>query len=116
MSDQPSPARRIPLPNGASVVLLAVLAVLYFSPFSDLDYTWQIRTGGEIVRTGELRPVENFSYTINGTRPPDFEWLYEVALWAVWQVFGYGGLKLLKTLLVLAPLVVVAWHLRRQGV
>src|SRR5262249_49804843 len=90
--------------------------VNYCAPFADLDYTWQLRTGGEIVRTGELRPVEAFSYTIAGTRPPDFEWLYEVALWALWEAFGYGGLKLLKTLLVAAPLAVVAWHLRRQGV
>lgn len=109
-----------PLPNGTSIVLLVLLGVNYFAPFADLDYTWQIRTGGEIVRTGELRPVETFSYTINAdnadTRPPDFEWLYEVVLWAVWSVFGYGGLKLLKTLLVAATLLVVAWHLRRQGV
>jgi hypothetical protein len=97
-------------------VLLVLLGVVYFSPFADLDYTWQIRTGGEIVHTHELRPVESFSYTIAGTRPPDFEWLYEVVLWAVWEVFGYGGLKLLKTVLVVAPPVVVAWHLRRQGV
>src|SRR4051812_15033934 len=113
MGDQP-PRGRLPLPNGTSVVLLALLAVNYFSPFADLDYTWQIRTGGEIVRTGELRPVEGLSYTIAGTRPPDFEWLYEVVLWAVWEVFGYGGLKLLKTLLVGGTLAVVGWHLRRQ--
>src|SRR5687767_4344233 len=100
-----------PVPNATSLVLLVLLAVNYVSPFADLDYTWQIRTGEQIVRTGELRPVETFTYTIAGTRPPDFEWLYEVLLWGVWEGFGHGGLKLLKTLLVAAPLLVLALHL-----
>src|SRR5260221_1306808 len=102
--------------NATSVVLLVLLGMNYFVPFADLDYTWQIRTGGEIVSTGDLRPVEVFSYTMAGRRAPDFEWLYEVVLWGTWTVFGYGGLKLLKTLLVAAPLFVLGWHLRRCDV
>ena len=118
MNDHPPPAPRpwLPIPNACSIVLLVLLGTNYFVPFGDLDYTWQIRIGSEIVHTGDLRPVDSFSYTIPGERPPDFEWLYEVVLWSVWSVFGYGGLKLLKTLLVLGPMLIVAWHLRQQGV
>src|SRR4051812_48901487 len=116
MGQPSSRFRPPPLPNATSLFLLGLLAWNYYVPFADLDYTWQIRTGGEIAATGDPRPVDSFTYTIAGTRPPDFEWLYEVVLWGLWSVFGYGGLKLLKTLLVAAPLVVLAWHLRRQGV
>ena len=68
-----------------------------------------------------LRTPDSFTYTIAGWKVPDFEWFYEVTLWAVWQTFGYGGLRLLKTLLVTATLVLLAWRLhagavRRHGI
>src|SRR5215470_5509385 len=81
----------LPSPN-----LLTLLFLLL--PFADLDFTWQVRTGGEIVRSGNLRVEDSFTYTIDGKHLPDFEWLYEVVLWGVWTVSGYGGLHLLKTL------------------
>src|SRR5205823_6773714 len=103
-------------PNGFSLAVIVLMAANYFSTFGDLDYTWQIRTGEIIVRTGDLQPADHFSYTIAGQELPDFEWLYEVVLWLVWDHFGYGGLKLLKTLLVGATLLLVAWRLRAAGV
>src|SRR5262245_39517066 len=107
---------RFTIPNLCSLAVITLLAVNYFAPLADLDFTWQIRTGEQIVSTGHLRPPEAFTYTIAGTPVPDFEWLYEVALWSVWRVWGFGGLKLLKTLLVLTPLLLLAWRLRREGV
>jgi hypothetical protein len=92
------------------------MAATYFSAFGDLDFSWQVRTGERIVRTGELRPTDDFTYTIAGSRVPDFEWLYEVSLWGAWSVWGYGGLKLLRVVLVAAPLLLVGLRLRREGV
>jgi hypothetical protein len=103
-------------PNAFSVVVVLLLAVNYFSPFADLDYTWQERTGEQILQSGRLRTEDAFSYTIAGQRVPDFEWLYEVTLAVVWNAFGYGGLKLLRTICVGAPLLLLALHLRRSGV
>jgi hypothetical protein len=103
-------------PNAVSLLFLALLAAAYLSPPADLDFTWQIRTGEHIVRTGQLRPVETFSYTIAGRKVPDFEWLYEVGLYGVWSLFGPGGLKLLRTLCVGVPLVLVGLRLRRASV
>jgi hypothetical protein len=103
-------------PSVFSLLLLALIAANYFSPFGDLDYTWQVRTGERIVQTGRLRPTEEFTYTIAGRQLPDFEWLYEVVLWAVWTPLGYGGLKLLRVLLVAATLLLLGLRLRREGV
>src|SRR5262245_23228176 len=101
------PARlRNCLPNAFTLFAIALIAANYFSPFADLDFAWQIRTGELIVTTGNLRPPESFTYTIAGADIPDFEWLYEVTLYGVWEAFGYGGLKLLRTLLVVAPIAV----------
>src|SRR5262249_15841070 len=75
-----------------------------------------IRTGEHIFHTGQLRPVDSFSYTIAGRPVPDFEWLYEVALYGVWSALGHGGLKLMRTLCVGVPLVIVVLRLPREGV
>src|SRR5262249_13854560 len=104
------------LPNALSILICVLLAVNYFSPFADLDFAWQIRTGERIVETGSLRPPDAFTYTIAGQPVPDFEWLYEVILYTVWTALGFGGLKLLKTVLVASTLLLLAWRLRRGGV
>lgn len=104
------------LPNLLSLALIVLIVGAYLSPFADLDFSWQVLTGKQIVETGSLRVTDLFSYTIAGERLPDFEWLYEVALWIVWRAFGVAGLKLLKLLLVAAPLVVLGLRLRREGV
>lgn len=104
------------LPNAWSVLVVALLAANYFSPFADLDWTWQVRTGGRIVSTGDLRPADAFSYTIAGKDLPDFEWLYEATLYVLWSLFGHGGLKLLRTVLVAAPLLILGLRLRSERV
>jgi hypothetical protein len=103
-------------PNAFSALVIVLLAVNYFAPFADLDFTWQIRTGEQILKTGNLKPPESFTYTICGRQVPDFEWLYELVLWAIWTGCGFGGLKLLKTMLVAAPLVLLGLRLRKEGV
>jgi hypothetical protein len=103
-------------PNAFSIGAIVLLGAIYFAPPADLDFTWQIRTGEQIFHTGRLRPLESFTYTICGRAVPEFEWLYEVGMWAVWSVLGFGGLKLLKTLLVLTPLLLLGQRLRREGV
>ena len=93
-----------------------LLSANYFSIMTDLDWSWQIRTGELIVQTGNLRPPEAFSYTIHGQPVHDFEWLYEVSLYYVWSFLGGGGLKFIKMVLVTIPLVLLGWRLRCQGV
>ena len=103
-------------PSAVSLLVVVLLAANYISPIADLDFTWQIRTGEEILRTGELRTPDRFTFTIAGKRVPDFEWLYEVTLALTWNGFGYGGLKFLRTLCVFVPLLLVGLRLRRAGV
>ncbi|HBI44784.1 MAG TPA: hypothetical protein DDY78_18310, partial [Planctomycetales bacterium] len=61
------------VPSAVSLLVVALIAANYFSPFADLDFTWQIRTGEEVVRTGDLRPRDAFTYTIAGRQVPEFE-------------------------------------------
>ncbi len=104
------------LPNLLTVMILVLIAANYFGTFADLDFAWQIRTGEQIILQGTLRPVDAFTFTIAGEHVPDFEWLYELLLYGIWNVFGFGGLKLLRVVLVAVPLLLVAHRLRREGV
>jgi hypothetical protein len=103
------------MPNLLTLLLLVFAGVNYFGLFTDLDWTWQVRTGREILRTGTLSPPDAFTYTLAGQTLPDFEWLYEVVLAVVFDALGIGGLKLLRVLLVGTPLMLLARHLARAG-
>jgi len=107
---------KIPFPNVISILIILLLASTYFGVFGDLDWSWQVRTGEIIVQTGNLRTPESFSYTIAGSPVHDFEWVYEVVLWATWNLFGFGGLKFLKVIAVITPLFLVGRHLQWEGV
>src|SRR5438067_1864335 len=96
------------VPNLLSLCLIALLAANYFGTFADLDFAWQIRTGQRILETHQARPPDTFTYTMAGQPVRDFESLYDVLLYGVWSGFGYGGLKLLKTILVASTLVLLA--------
>src|ERR1700732_258982 len=76
---------KVTFPNIVSLLIVLMLAVIYFGVFGDLDWSWQVRMGELIVQTGSLRPPESFSYTIGGAAVHDFEWLYELSLWATWS-------------------------------
>lgn len=103
-------------PNLLTLLVLLVLLAAWLRPFADLDFAWQVRTGGAIVHNRSLHVEDSFTYTIAGQTLPDFEWLYEVVLWVVWNLSGYGGLHLLKMLCVVIPLVLVGRRLRIEGV
>ena len=103
-------------PNLLSLLLIVLVCANYFGTFADLDFAWQVRTGELIAQTGNIHPPESFTHTINGTAIPDFEWLYELVLYWLWSGFGFGGLKMLRVILVAAPLVILALRLKREGV
>jgi hypothetical protein len=102
------------MPNVATLLFVLFCGLNYFSPLADLDWSWQVRTGEQIVRTGSLRVSDEFTYTIADQPLQDFEWLYEVLLYGTWSAFDMGGLKLLRVLFVAAPLCILAVRLRRE--
>ena len=69
-----------------------------------------------VLATGNVSPPDSFTYTIAGKVVPEFEGFYEVGLALIWQALGYGGLKLLKSILVALPLVLLAIRLKQLSV
>lgn len=107
---------RFHAPSALSCLAFALAVYIDVSPPADLDYCWQIRTGEAILRTGEVPPRDSFSYTIDGRRIPDHEWLYEVGLAIAYRLLGDPGMKFLRVLFFAMPLVLLAQQLCSRGV
>jgi hypothetical protein len=93
----PAPARprRLTIARARSALLLAPLLLLVFSGYffapTDADYWWHVRTGQQIVETGALPRVDDYSYTMAGRAWVAHEWLTELLLYLVQQQLGYVG-------------------------
>jgi hypothetical protein len=88
-----------------SLVLLLCLFVMATRPIVDPDFWWHLRTGQYIVETGAIPRQDIFSYALHGQPWITHEWLTEVILYAIYVVFGQGGLILVFAGIVTAAFV-----------
>jgi MFS family permease len=95
------------------LVLAAVLLIGMFSrPFGHSDAWWHLKTGQYIVETHKLPVPDPFSFTTASSRltyPGEeqirhfnltHEWLSQVVFYLVYSVGGFGGVVLMRALLV----------------
>ncbi len=85
---------------------LLALAVMAVRTTLDPDLWWHLRTGEWILGRG-LPREDVFSFTADGREWITHEWLSQIVMWSVWDVFGAGGLMLLFGALAVATFVVV---------
>jgi hypothetical protein len=76
--------------------MLAVgIAAAFFAwyPISDGDIFWHLAAGREILTTGSIPHIDPFSYTSQATwQWTDLHWFYQVCMYVVQKVAGFGGL------------------------
>jgi hypothetical protein len=89
-----------------TLVLLLCLFVMAARPIVDPDFWWHLRTGQHIFETGTIPRQDVFSHTLQGQPWITHEWLTEVILYAVYAIFGQGGL-----ILVFAGIITAAFAL-----
>jgi tetratricopeptide (TPR) repeat protein len=92
---------------GIAVSLLALIAVLAWTPISNNDIWLHLKTGSLILERGAVPRAEEYTYTRAGTPLVDHEWLSQVIFTLCYGALGLAGLSLLKTLIVAATLAVV---------
>ena len=122
----PKPAPRWLRP--AVVALAAVFALGLFSrPFSDTDSWWQLKTGQYIADNHKLPVPDPFSFTTGRSQPASpgeertryfnltHEWLAQVGMYAVYSVTGFGGIVLLRALLLCAFCTLIGFAAHRRG-
>ena len=104
--------------------LLAGLLVLLVSgfcfllcttPLASMDLWWHLRTGAEIVRTGELPQTDWYTYTDAGRPWIDLHWGFQVLVHALYQLGGIDLLILAKAALTTLAVLLV-WRGAGRGV
>jgi hypothetical protein len=110
-------------------VALAVVfaAGLLSRPFSDTDSWWQLKTGQYIVENHKLPVPDPFSYTTGRSAPAypgeeriryfnlTHEWLSQVGMYCVYSVAGFGGVVLLRVLMLCAFCGLIGLTAHRRG-
>lgn len=87
-------------------IFLAIL--LLKSGFSNLDpdFGWHLKAGQEIYLTHEVPNINNYNYTYTGNWV-DHEWLSNLAIYRIYEGYGYEYLVILFAILILTVLILL---------
>ncbi|MEK7866625.1 MAG: hypothetical protein AAB434_08065 [Planctomycetota bacterium] len=98
MIDAPStpvPARRL-LP----IAILALIALDSFRPIANYDIHWHLAAGRIMLDRGEVLTTDPLSWTIQGKRWVNHEWLSQVLFALAERAGGLTGVRLLTSLVI----------------
>ncbi|MGP8246095.1 MAG: hypothetical protein ACLQVN_16445 [Bryobacteraceae bacterium] len=129
---QPSQPDRAAAPRWFQPALLGLALLLALGVFSrqlsDSDFWWHLKTGEWIVRTRRLPVPDPFAYTTALARPAyageqlvryfnlTHEWLAQALIYLWWRATGFGGVVLLRALLLTLFCGAAGWIVwRRRG-
>lgn len=77
-------------------VLLGLSLSIFLHRVGNSDIFWQLKTGQMISETGLPSGEDPFSFTMQGAKWIDQEWISELVLYEVESVFGFEGLSYLS--------------------
>lgn len=86
------------------------------APLSTVDLAYAIRLGREIIETAAIPAVDTYTFTAAGRPWVDQQWLFQVVVAAVHASAGWGGLVLLRAVLIAAIVGLVALAAAARGV
>jgi tetratricopeptide (TPR) repeat protein len=104
-------------------ILSAIVVVLALSfPFllaltkiSESDTFWHLKTGEWIVAHGAIPRIDPFSATVNGKPWLDWEWLFQVSIYALYAWGGFQALVVGKAVIIFLAGVVLFLACRQNG-
>jgi tetratricopeptide (TPR) repeat protein len=97
------------------VLVLSFPFVLALARISESDTFWHLKTGEWIVSHGTIPRVDPFSATVNGKPWLDWEWLFQVGIYALYAWGGFQALVVGKAVIVFLTGVVLFLASRRNG-
>lgn len=84
------------------VVIFFVFSALFAAQkIISFDDWWHLKTGEWIWQHKAVPYVDPFSYTFQGAEWIDYEWLFQAVVYPIYFVSGFGGLIILKIIIVL---------------
>jgi len=100
--------------------LMAALAFvglffLMLTPVRSNDIWWHLEAGRRLWSTHHFLKQDPYSWTMRGAAWINGEWLFQIALYAVYALGGWAGVIVAKSFCVLAILASVWLRVRRSG-
>ena len=93
---------------------MAILAIMggsylhdYARLLSDPDTFWHVKLGSDILASGHLPVVDNYSYTFAGHPFISKEWLSEVIFAGAYKAWGWNGVTLLTALVAVSAILIL---------
>jgi tetratricopeptide (TPR) repeat protein len=101
--------------KGTDKKILLFLPVAFFGfcaffaaqKIMSFDVWWHLKTGEWIWHNMAVPTVDQFSYTFQGTKWIDFEWLFQAVIYPIYQFGGFGGLIIFKIVIILLTFLVL---------
>lgn len=86
-------------------IIFSIILLFTFSPISDPDFWWHIRTGQWIAENHSIPKTDPFSYTANNHPWIAHEWLSDLFIFTVYKLGSFRLLTLVFSLITLAAFV-----------
>ena len=92
-----------------------LFSLLLFNSFRylDSDFGWHLKIGEQISIEQAAPSVDYYNFTVSGAEWVDHEWLFNLALYHLYNTIGYVGINILFALLVVAILALLTWFSRK---
>ena len=94
------------------IVFFGFCALFAAQKITSFDVWWHLKTGEWIWQHKAIPYVDPFSYTFRGAEWIDFEWLFQVVIYPIYQLSGFEGLIIFKIVIVLLIFVVLFYTCR----
>ncbi len=98
------------------VLVLALAGAFALTELAEADLHWHLLAGREILATGQVPHQDEFSYVSAGRPWIDLHWLFQVGVALTYRLAGWGGLDLLKIVLLVFACGLAGLTARRRGV
>jgi hypothetical protein len=108
------------IPSVSDLLFIAVLMGLSLGALGrillrDAGTGWHIRNGQLMLHTHSITSVDSFSATMSGQTWYAWEWLYDLLIAAIHQVFGLNGVVFYTAAIIAAAFVLVFHLVMRRG-
>lgn len=89
------------------VVFFGFCALFGAQKIKSYDIWWHLKTGEWIWQHKAVPLVDSFSYTFQGVKWIDFEWLFQAVIYPIYQLGGFEGLIIFKIIVILLTFVIL---------
>ncbi|MEI7620709.1 MAG: hypothetical protein WCJ57_04045 [Candidatus Falkowbacteria bacterium] len=88
-------------------ILIFALLLKHSFSYLDPDFGWHLKTGEEIVKTGQVPSINYINYTLSNQPWVDHEWLANASIYWVFVNWGYIAINIIFALIPLLALIIL---------